>query len=157
MGSGIRDRNPTRERRKRRIVTYTETKGFLVDMMAFPAIPAIAVLCLFLNRRPPFVFVQLSIVMVIVFVGRQIALAMQNARVRASIEQAADAKWRVCPYCEYVLFSLPDEGMCPECGEPYNIASVTEWWKTQDARIAWWSRILRGRRKTRLRGSNPKD
>lgn len=31
---------------------------------------------------------------------------------------------RVCPRCTYSLQGLSDEGRCPECGYPYDVAEV---------------------------------
>ncbi len=38
-------------------------------------------------------------------------------------------EWRMCPYCRQLLVSLPDEGLCPECGKRYRAQQVEEHWR----------------------------
>jgi predicted amidophosphoribosyltransferase len=35
----------------------------------------------------------------------------------------------LCPGCRYVLSRLPSPGACPECGRPFTVESVREWWR----------------------------
>ena len=34
----------------------------------------------------------------------------------------------VCPECQYPLESLPNDGICPECGTPYSKALLVQKW-----------------------------
>ena len=36
---------------------------------------------------------------------------------------------RLCLNCRYVLRELPDEGVCPECGEEYELKHLRAEWK----------------------------
>ena len=37
-------------------------------------------------------------------------------------------RFRVCPYCAYVLAGLPDKHNCPECGNLYDLEEVRQLW-----------------------------
>ena len=37
-------------------------------------------------------------------------------------------EYLVCPRCWYSLKALPEEGMCPECGQPYTSAAIRKIW-----------------------------
>ena len=39
-------------------------------------------------------------------------------------------KGRVCGNCLFALQGLPDEGVCPECGDEYEIENTIEGWES---------------------------
>ena len=41
-----------------------------------------------------------------------------------------DADGRICPKCGHLLVGLEDEGTCPECGTPFNLADVKRQWQS---------------------------
>lgn len=38
-------------------------------------------------------------------------------------------KFRICARCRYTLDGLPDEGVCPECGENYELTELRRMWQ----------------------------
>ncbi|MFZ4573258.1 MAG: hypothetical protein ACOYN0_02605 [Phycisphaerales bacterium] len=40
----------------------------------------------------------------------------------------AAANWKICPVCEYDLSPLEDKGMCPECGDAYDVEELRRIW-----------------------------
>lgn len=44
------------------------------------------------------------------------------------LEEVIRSGAKLCPGCGYTLEGLDDEGACPECGAPYEMSAVREWW-----------------------------
>lgn len=40
-----------------------------------------------------------------------------------------ESGWRLCPYCAYNLSTLGDAGVCPECGNAFDIESDARFWE----------------------------
>lgn len=44
--------------------------------------------------------------------------------------------FRICPFCDYMLLTGIEDGICPECGCPYSHQSLQETWElARNARI----------------------
>lgn len=47
---------------------------------------------------------------------------------RRDFEHALERDFRVCIHCRYDLASLPDDGICPECGREYSLTQNRRSW-----------------------------
>lgn len=48
---------------------------------------------------------------------------------------AAEARWKICPSCEYDLSALEDRGTCPECGDAYTVEELSKIWSAVYERL----------------------
>jgi hypothetical protein len=66
-----------------------------------------------------------SVLMVPLIIGSCIVLMVLDARTRRRLQASGCV---MCPHCEHDLNGLADEGVCPECGEPFSASGLAEAW-----------------------------
>ena len=109
-----------RERRLRSMIRW----GASVFLVTVPTI----VICLaWLRMQPKYV---VPIIPLAWLSGISLAIGavkLSEALMDGKIAGRA-ANWKFCPKCEYDLTAMPDEGCCPECGEPFTLAELQSIW-----------------------------
>ncbi len=51
---------------------------------------------------------------------------LRRVRIR---KQFNDARGRLCTHCAYNLLPMNDQGICPECGKPFDASADAETWQ----------------------------
>ena len=59
-----------------------------------------------------------------------LSLAVLRARSRAQ-KLLYDSNCRICPECRYRLEGLGDSGTCPECGRPFRVRDLQDYWSRE--------------------------
>jgi hypothetical protein len=63
----------------------------------------------------------------------------------ASMQESSSLATTRCPRCDYDLRGLPPEGICPECGRPYDQKSIIlHGWASGQMRSHWWNLLSIG-------------
>ena len=69
-------------------------------------------------------FVDLALV--VVFFGLIALGLVERSKTRRLLNET---DCRLCLSCRYILTELPDEGVCPECGEEYELNYLRAEWR----------------------------
>ena len=64
--------------------------------------------------------------LVLLFFGLITLGVVERRKVRRLLDET---DCRLCLNCRYVLKDLPDEGICPECGEGYDLNHLRAEWR----------------------------
>lgn len=108
------------ERRLRRTI---RAHGAVILLLAFTMV---GVMIWQKTAAPIFVFVPIIIGLVTWTAILASDLGDLHKKARDKLRREG---YKFCARCEYDLATLPDEGLCPECGSPYTRAELEAHWE----------------------------
>jgi hypothetical protein len=117
-GRSQRKTIPVRRREKQHVFTL-----FMLGFVMLAGVTGRMVQTVFRPSRG-MVGLMAGLLLVLLLSGLVVPI-MLTRRLRARL---AESDWRRCLHCFFDLRGLPAHGMCPECGEAYEIDKVREEW-----------------------------
>ncbi len=69
---------------------------------------------------------SVRLALVLLFFGLMAVGLMERRKTRRLLDET---DCRLCLNCGYVLTDLPDQGVCPECGEGYDLNHLSAGWR----------------------------
>lgn len=109
-----RPRSPTWGLRASTVAVFVSVGAFVTVLVLLPLEPDIRA-----------TWVVHGVVLVFFLLSNLIRFVAQGSARR----RYAKNEFRFCPFCQYSLKGVPDEGTCPECGESYKIHLVQRIWQ----------------------------